>query len=62
MAKIDDIVTNIIPFFEKYPIKGIKYNNYLYFKEAAFMIKNKEHLNSKGMEKIIELKNIINKD
>lgn len=61
VTRIDDIVTHIIPFFEKYPIRGSKYNNYLYFKEAAFIIKNKEHLTSEGMDKIIELKSKINK-
>ena len=62
VAKIDDIVIKIIPFFEKYPIKGSKFNNYIYFKEAAFIIKNKEHLISNGMDRIKELKDIINKE
>lgn len=62
VAKIDDIVIKIIPFFEKYPIKGSKHNNYIYFKEAAFIIKNKEHLTNKGMDRIKELKAIINKE
>lgn len=62
VAKIEDIVSKIIPFFEKYPIKGFKYNNYIYFKEAAFIIKNKEHLTNKGMDRIKELKGIINKE
>ena len=62
VAKIDDIVMKIIPFFEKYPIRGSKYNNYIYFKEAAFMIKNKEHLTNNGMDRIKELKGIINKE
>jgi NADH:ubiquinone oxidoreductase subunit K len=62
VAKIDDIVMKVIPFFEKYPIKGSKYNNYIYFKEAAFIIKNKEHLINKGMDRIRELKAIINKE
>ena len=62
VAKIDDIVMKIIPFFEKYPIKGSKYNNYIYFKEAAFIIKNKEHITNKGMDRIKELKAVINKE
>ena len=62
VAKIDDIIMKIIPFFEKYPIKGSKYNNYIYFKEAAFIIKNKQHLTNNGMDRIKELKGIINKE
>jgi NADH:ubiquinone oxidoreductase subunit K len=58
VTKIDHIDTNIIPFFDKYPIKGYKYYNYLDFKNALDIIKNKEHLNSdgKGLEKLLQLK------
>ena len=61
VSKLDDIVTRIIPFFEKYLIRGSKYQNYLYFKQAAFIIKNKEHLTKEGLDKIIQLKTKINK-
>lgn len=52
---------------EKYPVLGSKYFNYLYFKSAANIIKNKEHLNKdgKGLEQILQLKNgnsLINTD
>lgn len=63
ITKINDIIINIIPFFDKYKIEGpaspTKYMDYLNFKEAAFLIKNKEHLTEKGLNKIIELKNSI---
>jgi len=52
----------IIPFFEKYPIKGTKYNDYIKFKEAAIIIKNKEHLTEKGLNKVIDLKKSMNKN
>lgn len=61
VTKIDDIVIKIIPFFDKYPVIGSKYINYIYFKEAAYIIKNKEHLSQKGIDRIIELKSFINK-
>jgi NADH:ubiquinone oxidoreductase subunit K len=61
VTKIDDIIVHIIPFFEKYQIKGTKYNDYLKFKEAAVLIKNKEHLTEKGLNKIIDLKKSMNK-
>ena len=65
VTKIKDIIINIIPFFDKYKIQGelapTKYNDYLNFKEAAFMVNNKEHLTEKGLNKIIELKNSMNK-
>lgn len=62
VSKLDDIVTRIIPFFEKYSIRGSKYLNYLYFKQAAFIIKNKEHLTKEGLDKIIQLKTKLNKE
>jgi hypothetical protein len=67
VTKIDHIVLHIIPFFEKYPIIGSKYFNFLDFKNAADIIKNKEHLNvdGKGLEKILKLKfgsSLIKKD
>ena len=59
VTKINDINTYIIPFFDKYKIEGSKYKDYVNFKEAAILIKNKEHLTEKGLNKIIELKNSI---
>ena len=58
-TKINDIIMYIIPFFDQYKIEGSKYNDYIKFKEAAFLIKNKEHLTETGFNKIIELKNSI---
>ena len=63
VTKIDHIVEQIIPYFEKYPIVGSKHFNYLNFKSAAYIIKSKEHLNSdrKGLEQILVLKSGIDK-
>ncbi len=61
-TKINDIIMYIIPFFDQYKIEGSKYNDYIKFKEAAFLIKNKEHLTETGFNKIIELKNSMNKN
>ena len=62
VTKINDINTYIIPFFDKYKIEGSKYKDYVNFKEAAILIKNKEHLTEKGLNKIIELKKYMNKN
>nr|YP_010715993.1 NADH dehydrogenase subunit 4L [Paraisaria gracilioides]WDE74391.1 NADH dehydrogenase subunit 4L [Paraisaria gracilioides] len=59
VTKMDHIVNNIIPFFvrsKKYSIKGSKYLDLLYFKDAALIIKNKEHLKEDGFEQILQLK------
>lgn len=66
MSRIDDIVMNIIHhlffFNKKKRDDGSKYNNYIYLKEAAFIIKIKEHLTNEGMNRIKELKAMINKE
>jgi hypothetical protein len=58
ITKIDHIVEHITPFFDKHPIQGSKHLSFLYFKSAAYIIKNKEHLNDDGLglNKILELK------
>ena len=44
VTRIDHIVEYVIPFFEKNPVVGSKYSNFIIFKKAALIIKNKEHL------------------
>jgi hypothetical protein len=61
VTKIDDIINIIIPFFDKHIILGSKHSNYLKFREAANIIKNKQHLNEEGINRIKELKNSMNK-
>jgi LAGLIDADG endonuclease len=59
VTKMDHIMDHIIPFFEKHPILGSKYFNYLNFKSAAKILNSKDHLNPDGvsLEKILQLKN-----
>lgn len=61
VTRIDDIINIIIPFFDKHFILGSKHMNYIKFKEAATLIKNKQHLNEEGIYRIKELKNSMNK-
>lgn len=58
VTKIDHIANNIIPFFDKHSIKGSKYPDFLNFKSAALIIKNKEHLKEEGLNQILQLKKI----
>lgn len=52
---INNIYNIIIPFFEIYPIKGIKELDYKDFRKGIIELKNKEHLNEKGLERIKNL-------
>lgn len=62
ITKISDINNIIIPFFEKYPIEGIKSLDFYDFKKAALIVKNKEHLISEGFNNILKLKLSMNKN
>lgn len=41
ITKIGLIIEHVIPFWDKHPILGSKLLNFLDFKSAAFIIKNK---------------------
>lgn len=40
IQKLSEVIDLIIPFFEKYPILGIKSQDFLDWKEVAYMVKN----------------------
>jgi len=46
----------IIPFFDKYPVKGVKSLDYADFKRAIEIIKFKGHLTVDGLEEIRKIK------
>ena len=52
VTKFNDIINKIIPFFKKYPIKGVKYKDFNDWCKAAELIKNKSHLIREGLEQI----------
>ena len=51
----------IIDHFDKYPLIGAKLSDYILFKQCFELIKAKQHLTKKGLEKIVSLKYNINK-
>jgi hypothetical protein len=61
VEKYSDIKDKIIPFFEKYPLYGIKKENYLDFKKVSELMQNKAHLTLEGLEKIKQIKSGMNK-
>ena len=60
VTNFTDITDKIIPFFEKYPIIGVKLDNYNDFCEVAKLVRNKEHLTVEGLEKIRLIKSNMN--
>ena len=62
ITKFSNIFNIIIPFFNSYPIQGIKSSDLVDFKIVARMIENKEHLTPEGFNKILEIKDSMNKN
>jgi hypothetical protein len=61
VTKFLDIENQIIPFFQKYPIRGIKALDYADFVKAADIIKVKGHLTAEGLDQIRKIKAGMNK-
>lgn len=59
--KLSAILDNIIPFFNKYPIEGVKADDFADFIAVANMMKMKAHLTAKGYKKILLIKGGMNK-
>lgn len=62
VQKKEDILTKIIPHFEKYPLHTSKALNFNSFKKAAEIVVNGGHLNSNGLNQILSLKTGMNKN
>nr|QCW06949.1 hypothetical protein [Drechslerella brochopaga] len=60
VTNIKDIINNIIPFFNKYNIKGVKSLNFVDWCKAAVIIKSKAHLTSEGVDNIYAIQSKIN--
>jgi hypothetical protein len=51
--KLTHIVDKVIPFFQQYPLRTNKKNDFNLFCEICSSIKQNQHLNSIGLEEII---------
>ncbi|KAG0122974.1 intronic ORF at intron 2 of large subunit ribosomal RNA protein, partial [Tuber indicum] len=58
----EDILNKIIPHFTNFPLVTSKELNFETLKEAAMIVARGEHLNPIGLEKIISLKALMNKN
>ena len=59
--KNEDLINVIIPHFIKFPLLTQKRADFLLFKLAIELIRNKEHLTSQGLKKIVGIKASINR-
>jgi hypothetical protein len=60
IVNTSDILNKIIPFFEKYKIKGTKELDFFNFKEVAEIVKSKDHLTKDGFNRILTIKDNMN--
>ena len=51
---------NIIPFFKKHHVHGVKIKDFYDFCEVAELMKNKSHLTASGLEQIKKIKTGMN--
>jgi LAGLIDADG DNA endonuclease family protein len=57
----NELVEKIISHFDMYPLKTSKFLNYLDFKSAVILMKDKKHYNLNGIERLKEIKFKMNK-
>jgi LAGLIDADG endonuclease len=63
ITKLSDIVNIIIPFFNQYPIVGMKSLDFEDFKKVCDIIKTKDHLTSPSVfNKILKIKSGMNQN
>lgn len=59
--KFSDICSHIIPLLSKHPLLGNKAKDFQSFCEVAELMKNKAHLTESGLQKIIQIKEGMNR-
>jgi len=62
VSSISDIITYIIPHFDKYPLLSSKQLNYLDFKKAIKIIEEGEHLSIKGITDLKQIASEMNRN
>lgn len=61
VVKYSDLTEKIIPFFEKYPIIGIKSQDFADFRRVALLMKDRKHITLEGLNQINHIKAGMNK-
>ncbi len=60
VRSISDLIRQVIPHFEKYPLQTSKKEDFTIFKEICKLIYSNHHLSKEGLSRIIELSQKIN--
>jgi hypothetical protein len=62
IKNFSDIVNKVIPFFNKYPVMGIKSLDFADFQRIAEIMREKRHLTDEGLKEITEIVSTMNLD
>ena len=62
VRSLDHLNQQIIPFFEKHPLKSKKRVDFAKFRKILQLMTKKEHLESEGIEKIRAIAKMMNQD
>jgi len=62
IQRFEVLTDKVIPFFEKYPIVGIKALDFADWCKVAKLMKNKDHLTTEGLNQICLIKSGMNKN
>lgn len=60
-SSLNKICNILIPHFDKYPLVSQKHADYLLFRKAVMLMRNKSHLTEEGLKAIIGIKAFLNK-
>ena len=60
VQRLSDLTENIIPFFDKYSLQGVKVKDFEDFKKVSKLMKSRAHLTKEGLEEIRKIKSGMN--
>ena len=60
VQKLSYLINIIIPFFDQYPIRGVKPKDFQDFHHVAELMSSKKHLTRDGLDQILKIKNGMN--
>jgi len=61
VTKLGDLEERIFPFFERFPLRGPKRNDLAVFRQIAELVRRREHLSPRGVERILEMRRSMNR-
>lgn len=61
VRSVSDLSSRIVPFFDEFPLRTFKRNDFSVFKEVVSMMSRKEHLDRSGWKAILELAGTMNR-